>query len=166
MISNQEIVEDLVSQFGAEVTELEEPFGMLTFTVTKKNVLNVLRYLNESDRLRFRFLTDLTAVHYPEAEGKEFAVIYHLHSFENAVRLRMKVYLPKTDLRIPSATKLYASANWMERETFDFFGILFTEHPNLTRILNLDEMDYHPMRKEYPLEDATRQDKIDALFGR
>ena len=77
-----------------------------------------------------------------------------------------KVYLSKDDINIPTAVGLYAGANWMERETFDFYGINFTGHPNMTRILNMDEMDYHPMRKQYPLEDATRDDKIDALFGR
>ena len=98
--------------------------------------------------------------------GNEFCVVYHVHSFENGSRLRIKVYLPKENLGIPTATSLYAGANWMERETFDFYGIIFEGHPNLKRILNIDEMDYFPMRKEYPLEDATREDKIDALFGR
>jgi NADH-quinone oxidoreductase subunit C len=63
-------------------------------------------------------------------------------------------------------TSLYAAANWMERETFDFYGIIFTGHPNLRRILNADEMDYFPLRKEFPLEDATRSDKEDKYFGR
>lgn len=166
MISNQEIVEELVSQFGPKVSELEEPFGLLTFTTSADDIIPILEYLNESDRLKFKFLTDIAGIHFPDSEGKELGVIYHLHSFENAVRLRIKVYLPKERPEIPTACELYASANWMERETFDFYGIKFTGHPNLTRILNMDEMDYHPMRKEYPLEDGTREDKVDALFGR
>jgi NADH-quinone oxidoreductase subunit C len=93
-------------------------------------------------------------------------VVYHVHSFIQNFRARIKVFLAEADLHIPTATGLYASANWMERETYDFFGIIFDGHPNLTRILNMDEMDYFPMRKQYPLEDATREDKIDALFGR
>ena len=80
--------------------------------------------------------------------------------------MRIKVFLAADDVHIPTMTTLYPTANWMERETYDFFGILFDGHPNLKRILNIDEMDYFPMRKEYPLEDATREDKIDALFGR
>ncbi|MFT4734474.1 MAG: NADH-quinone oxidoreductase subunit C [Algoriphagus sp.] len=166
MISNQEIVEELVSHFGPKITELEEPFGLLTFRASPEDIIPILEYLNDSDRLRFKFLTDITGIHFPDSQGKEFGVIYHLHSFENAIRLRMKVYLPKEKPEIPTASKLYASANWMERETFDFYGVKFIGHPNLTRILNMDEMDYHPMRKEYPLEDGTREDKIDALFGR
>ena len=166
MISNQEIVEDLVGQFGDKVLNFEEPNGLLTFDTLPSSIIEILTYINKSDRLRFKFLTDITAIHYPDAPGNEFCVVYHVHSFENAVRLRIKVYLTKENLDIPTATTLYAGANWMERETFDFYGIQFTGHPNLKRILNMDDMDYHPMRKEYPLEDATREDKIDAQFGR
>jgi NADH-quinone oxidoreductase subunit C len=166
MLSNQEIVEDLFGHFGDKVNSLEEPHGLLSFTTPKDNILEVIKYLNEHERFRFTFLTDITAVHLPDNTGKEFAVVYHLHSWENKTRIRIKVFCSNQDLTIPSATALYASANWMERETYDFFGIQFTGHPNLKRILNIDEMDYFPMRKEYPLEDATREDKIDALFGR
>jgi NADH-quinone oxidoreductase subunit C len=74
--------------------------------------------------------------------------------------------VPISNPIVPTLTTIYAAANWMEREAFDFYGILFEGHPKLKRILNADDMDYFPMRKEYPLEDATRQDKIDALFGR
>ncbi len=93
-------------------------------------------------------------------------VDYHMHSFVHGFRIRIKVALSEADIHIPTATGLFAGANWMERETYDFFGILFDGHPNLKRILNIEEMDYFPMRKEYPMEDATREDKIDALFGR
>ncbi|AWW00597.1 NADH-quinone oxidoreductase subunit C [Arcticibacterium luteifluviistationis] len=166
MISHQEIVDELVGHFGTKVTEFEEPHGLLTFVCQANDIIDILEYLKESDRLKFRFLTDITGIHFPDAKGKEFGVVYHLHSFENAVRLRIKVYLSKEDINIPTAVNVYVGANWMERETFDFYGIKFTGHPNLIRILNMDEMDYHPMRKEYPLEDASREDKIDALFGR
>jgi NADH-quinone oxidoreductase subunit C len=89
-----------------------------------------------------------------------------LHNLVDNVRIRFKVY---TDINKPdvfSATALYLSANWMERETYDFFGVNFIGHPNLKRILNVDEMDYFPMRKEYPLEDISRLDKDDEMFGR
>lgn len=166
MLRNQEIVEDLAAQFGEKLAEFEEPNGLLTFTANAGSILEILEYLNKSDRLRFRFLTDITGIHYPDAQGKEFCVVYHLHSFENGVRLRIKVYLTEENPTVQTVTSLYTGANWMERETFDFFGIKFDGHPNLTRILNMEDMDYHPMRKQYPLEDATREDKIDALFGR
>jgi NADH-quinone oxidoreductase subunit C len=89
-----------------------------------------------------------------------------LHSWENNTRVRIKVFVPITDPKVPTLTTLFAAANWQERETFDFYGIEYIGHPNLKRILNMEDMDYFPMRKEYPLEDATREDKIDALFGR
>jgi NADH-quinone oxidoreductase subunit C len=111
-------------------------------------------------------LTDLQAVHYPDNAGAELAVVYHLHNLVDNVRIRMKVF---TDINTPdvySATALFQSANFMERETYDFFGVNFVGHPNLIRILNVDEMDYFPLRKEFPLEDQTRIDKDDEMFGR
>lgn len=166
MFSNQQIAEDLLSHFGENVNTFEEPWGLLTFTTNRQNIITLLEYLNKHETFRFKFLTDLTGIHLPDSKGAEFGVIYHLHSLENNVRIRIKVFLSKDDLHIPTASTVHACANWMERETYDFFGILFDGHPKLMRILNIEEMDYFPMRKEYPLEDATRQDKIDALFGR
>ena len=82
------------------------------------------------------------------------------------VRIRVKTYLPINNPEIQSITGLFASANWMERETFDFYGIIFKGHPNLKRILNVEYLDYFPLRKEYPLEDPTREDKDNRFFGR
>ena len=93
-------------------------------------------------------------------------VIYHLHSLTNNVRVRIKVFLNGDDPVIPTATDLWEGANWMERETYDFFGINFQGHPNLVRILNVDDMTVFPMRREYPLEDPNRVDKKDYFFGR
>ncbi|HEY8402859.1 MAG TPA: NADH-quinone oxidoreductase subunit C, partial [Cytophagaceae bacterium] len=92
--------------------------------------------------------------------------IYHLHNLPKNFRLRLKTFFPKTDPVIDSLTPVFNSANWMERETYDFFGIIFKGHPNLKRILNVDDMDYFPLRKEYALEDPTRDDKKDNMFGR
>ena len=119
-----------------------------------------------SSALKFRFLTDLTAIHYPNQPGRELAVVYHLHNLVDNVRLRFKLFVPVAKPDVFTATALYESANWMERETFDFFGVNFVGHPNLKRILNVDEMEYFPMRKEFPMEDQTRIDKDDAMFGR
>jgi NADH-quinone oxidoreductase subunit C len=166
VISNQQVAEELLGEFGDKLSGMEEPFGLLTFTTTRENIIPLLEYINKSETLKVRFLTDICGIHLPENEGKEFGVIYHVHSLEKNIRIRFKVFLSKDDIHIPTATTIYESANWMERETFDFYGIIFDGHPKLIRILNIEEMDYHPMRKEYPLEDATREDKIDALFGR
>jgi NADH-quinone oxidoreductase subunit C len=108
----------------------------------------------------------LCAVNYPESANRELAVVYHLHNLVENTRLRFKVFTPVATPDVFTATQLFSSANWMERETYDFFGVNFVGHPNLKRILNVDEMDYFPLRKEYPLEDQTRIDKDDEMFGR
>ena len=165
-LSNEYITQRLQEKFGEDVYSFEEPFGMLTFETRPALNLKVMQALYDDPELGFQFLTDLTAVHYPAYKGRELAVVYHLHNLVDNIRLRLKVF---TDIERPdifTATKLYSSANWMERETYDFFGINFVGHPNLKRILNVDEMDYFPMRKEYPLEDQTRIDKDDEMFGR
>lgn len=165
-LTNITIKERLIAKFGDQVSGFEEPYGMLTFESPKENNLKVLQFLYDDEELRFQFLTDLCAVHYPGQTGRELAVVYHLHNLVDNIRIRFKVF---TDIEKPdvfTATQLYAAANWMERETYDFFGVQFVGHPNLKRILNVDEMDYFPLRKEYPLEDQTRIDKDDEMFAR
>ncbi|MEO5942943.1 MAG: NADH-quinone oxidoreductase subunit C [Ferruginibacter sp.] len=165
-LTNETIQKKLTDKFSDQLSDWGEPYGMLTFTATKENNLKVLQFLFDDEELRFKFLTDLQAVHYPDKKGAELAVVYHLHNLVDNIRLRFKVF---TDIKTPdvfSATALYESANFMERETYDFYGVNFVGHPNLIRILNVDEMDYFPMRKEYPLEDQSRIDKDDVMFGR
>jgi NADH-quinone oxidoreductase subunit C len=165
-ISNEFLLERLRADFDAAIRHAEAPYDLLTITVEPAAVPAILRKLHEDSILRFRFLTDICGSHYPDLPGEELCVIYHLHSLENNVRLRIKTHVPVDKPEVPTVSGLYASANWMERETYDFYGVIFTGHPDLRRILNADEMDYFPLRKEYPLEDATRTDKEDQYFGR
>lgn len=165
-LTNEQNKNALEAKFGTDVNTFEESFGMMSFHAPKDLNLKVLQFLFDDETLRFRFLTDITAVHYPDRVGEELAVVYHLHNMIDNVRLRFKVFTSIKDPKIFTATRLYESANWMERETYDFFGIDFVGHPNLIRILNVPEMDYFPMRKEFPLEDQTRIDKDDEMFGR
>lgn len=165
-LTNEIIQQRLTEKFGEQLTEWAQPYGMLTFTAPAELNLKVMQFLFDDEQLRFRFLTDLTGVHFPDRKGEELSVVYHLHNMVDGVRIRMKVYVPVEKPDVFTATKLYAGANWMERETFDFYGINFVGHPNLIRILNVDEMDYFPMRKEYTLEDPQRTDKDDEMFGR
>jgi NADH-quinone oxidoreductase subunit C len=165
-LTNETIKERLIAKFGEQLTHFEEPYGLLTFEAPKDLNLKVMQFLYDDGELRFQFLTDLTAVHYPDQAGRELAVVYHLHNMVDNIRLRFKVFTASEQPDIFTATQLYSAANWMERETYDFFGIHFVGHPNLKRILNVDEMEYFPMRKEFPLEDQTRIDKDDAMFGR
>lgn len=166
-LTNDHIKQRLLDKFGDDVANFTEPFGMLTFELPNKDMnLKVLQFLFDDPELKFRFLTDLQAVHYPDNTGRELAVVYHLHNLKDNVRIRFKVFTPVEKPDVFTATQLYACANWMERETYDFFGVNFVGHPNLKRILNVDEMDYFPLRKEYPLEERTRVDKDDEMFGR
>lgn len=165
-LSNEHIKQRLVEKFGDQVSGFEEHYGMLTFEAPREMNLKVLNFLYDDAELKFRFLTDITGVHYPDKTGQELAVVYHLHNLEDNVRIRFKVFANVNQPDVYTATGLFSAANWMERETFDFFGINFVGHPNLKRILNVEEMDYFPLRKEFPLEDQTRIDKDDEMFGR
>ena len=165
-MTNEQIKQHLVEKFGDAVTNISEPYGMLTFEVPAAQNLEVIRFLYEDEELAFRFMTDLTAVHYPAYKGRELAVVYHLHNLVANVRIRFKVFVPIEKPDVQSAVPVFATANWQEREAYDFYGVNFVGHPNLRRIQNVDEMDYFPQRKEYPLEDQTRLDKDDEMFGR
>ncbi|MFY8126952.1 MAG: NADH-quinone oxidoreductase subunit C, partial [Chitinophagaceae bacterium] len=165
-LTNEIVQQKLQEKFGDVLTEWSQEYGMLTFTAPKDLNLKVMQFLYDDADLQVQFLTDICAVHYPEKIGEEIAVVYHLHSLTNNFRLRFKVFTDAEKTEVFTATALYSSANWMERETYDFFGVNFVGHPNLKRILNVDEMDYFPLRKQYPLEDQTRIDKDDEMFGR
>ena len=165
-LTYETIQEKLNGQFGADNLLWENTYDQLTVTAPKELNLKILQFLFDDETLAFRFLTDICAVHYPDNTGAELAVVYHLHNLVANVRLRMKVFTAIEKPDVYTATSLFPGANWMERETYDFYGINFVGHPKLKRILNVDEMDYFPLRKEYPLEDQSRIDKDDEMFGR
>ena len=164
-LSNQVVLQKLTARFADKISVPTEPFGLLTLETNTETIAEVLRFLKEDKELQFNYLTDITGIHYPEQE-LAIGVIYHLHSLTHNVRIRIKVFLSAANPSIPSATTLWQGANWMERETFDFYGVQFEGHPDLRRILNVDDMTVFPMRKEYPLEDPNRVDKKDLFFGR
>lgn len=164
-ISNQVVLDKLNQQFAGKISAAAEPFGLLTFETTKEDIISILTFIKKDEELKFNYLTDITGIHYPGTE-LPIGVIYHVHSLVNNVRVRIKVFLEEANPVIPTATVLWNGANWMERETYDFFGITFEGHPNLSRILNMDDMTVFPMRKEFPLEDPNRVDKKDFFFGR
>ncbi len=163
---NEDIKAGLTAKFGDALSGFEESYGMLSVTAPAAMNLKVLQFLYDDERLRFRFLTDLTAIHFPDRAGEELCVVYQLHNLQDNARLRVKIYAPIAQPDVFTATQLFPGADWLERETYDFFGVNFVGHPNLTRIMNVDEMDYFPLRKEYPMEDASRRDKDDEMFGR
>jgi NADH-quinone oxidoreductase subunit C len=160
------IEEKLTQKFGDKVLDFQMSKDIFSFEVTPYALHEVIRTLKEDEDLNFHFLTDLCGVHYPDNdENHQYAVVYHLHNWVENTRIRVKTYLTATP-DVTSIIDLFLCANWMERETWDFYGINFKGHPQLKRILNMDEMISHPMRKEFPMEDSGRTDKDDRFFGR
>ena len=164
-MENSFIVDKLYKRFGEDILMMDMSADILSFTVASPVIHEVISFLKDDENLNFTFLTDLCGIHYPD-RGLPLGVIYHLHNLAENKRIRIRTFMALNKLQIPTVTDLFATANWMERETYDFYGIIFEGHPNLKRILNVEYMDFFPMRKEYPLEDPTREDKDDRYFGR
>lgn len=164
-MTNEFVLEAITREFPEYVISSSEPYGMLTIEVKKEDIKKIIHYLKDST-LEINFLTDICGIHYPEFPEKEIGVVYHLHNMMANFRLRLKIFMPRENIEVDSLTDLYAGANWMERETYDFYGIKFKGHPDLRPILNMEDLGYHPMLKEYRLEDGTRTDKDDNMFGR
>jgi NADH-quinone oxidoreductase subunit C len=161
---HDKVLSGLQSQFPEAVTYSGDDRDFPVFHIEKKDLLEVLQFLKSE--MGFKFLTTMCGIHYPDQGEQEFVMMYQLHCLQTNERIRLKCMMSKAHLDVPSCTSIFPTANWMEREAFDFYGFRFTGHPDLRRILNMDEMNYHPMRKEYALEDAGRDDKEDKYFGR
>ena len=164
-MTNEFVLEAINREFTDAVIASSEPFGFLTIEVKKEELKKIIHHLKESS-LRFIFLTDICGIHYPEDKEKELGIIYHLHNLEDNIRIRIKSFFSRENAEVDTITDLYSGANWMERETFDFYGIKFKGHPDLRVIVNSEDLGYHPLLKEYALEDGTRTDKDDTMFGR
>ena len=161
------IQDKLTDKFGNKVTGFIQQHDIFSFEVDSNSMNDVMRFLKEDETLRFNFLTDICGVHYPDFEkDRQLAVVYHMHNWMDNVRIRFKCFLNGDKPEVDTATNLFLGANWQERETYDFYGIIFKGHPQLKRILNMDEMESFPMRKEFPMEDGGRTDKDDRFFGR
>ena len=163
--TNNFVLEAISREFPDSVISSSEPYGMLTLELKKNDLKKIVHHMKDST-LGFTFLTDICGIHHPEILEKELGVIYHLHNLVENLRIRLKTFMPKENAEVDTLTDLFAGANWMERETFEFYGIKFKGHPDLRVILNEEGIGYHPMLKEYPLEDGTRTDKDDVMFGR
>lgn len=160
----EKIINIVRERFESEILSTETPYNFLTFNLKPEKIKDIIRFLYDHPEGKFKYLTTLCGIHYPEVHS--IAIMYQLHSLTNNWRVRLKIYLPEDQPETPTITDIFSGANWMERETYDFFGVKFTNHPDLRRILNVEDMIIHPLRKEYPLEDQTREDKSDLMFGR
>jgi NADH-quinone oxidoreductase subunit C len=141
----------LLDAHPAALRETHARLGDATALVDAAKIADVMRFLRDDPDTAFDMLTDLTAVDYL-GEALRFEVVYHLYSVSKNQRLRVKARIAESACEIDSLTGLWPSANWMEREVWDLYGIRFRGHPDLRRILLYDEFEGHPLRKDYPKE--------------
>ncbi len=159
MISNDLIREKVSQKFPQ--ARFEESLGMLSILVDKQQLVELVGFLKEDETLSFDYLTDLTGVDYLKQEREpRFEVVYHLYSFKNNHRVRIKLGVPEEDMTVPSMTRFWKAANWLEREAFEMFGFNFAGHPDLRRLLTPDLFEGFPLRKDYPLRGRGERDVI------
>ena len=161
----QEFQDGIKSKLGDAVLDVQM-LDMLTITVKRDAIFNVIKCLKEEPEFNFMYLTSMCGMHFENTTNEQLGMVYMLHNLEKNWRVRIKIYFPLNDPNVSTITPLFSAANWMEREAYDFFGILFKGHPNLKRILNMEDISFFPLRKDFPLEDPNRKDKDDAMFGR
>lgn len=162
----EKVLNLLKVRFPDQEWPFDYSYGMLAVSCTPGVLYDVIKYLKEDEQTGYSFLTDITGIHIPSDVNKEIGVIYHLHNMRANQRIRVKTFCAESKPEVQSITTLWPTANWLEREAYDFFGIEFKGHPDLRRIMNVPEMDYFPLRKQYKMEDQTRTDKEDIFFGR
>ena len=122
--------------------------GEITFHIRREDLAFVAQMLRDDERLRFELCAGVSGVHYPEDSGRELHAVYHLLSMTHNRRIRLEVTCPDSDPHIPSLVSVYPTNDWHERETYDFFGLIFDGHPALTRIMMPDDWPGHPQRKD------------------
>jgi NADH-quinone oxidoreductase subunit C len=144
-------LEAALPDFGAAVERVVVDRGELTFHVRREHLKAVARTMRDRPDLRFELCSGVSGVHFPADEGAELHAVYHLLSITHNRRVRLEVTCPDADPHVPSLVDVYPTNNWHERETYDFFGIVFDGHPALTRIEMPDDWVGHPQRKDYPL---------------
>jgi NADH-quinone oxidoreductase subunit C len=137
--------------FGEAVEKVVVFRGELTLDVARQHLVEVAQAVRDDAGLRFELCLGVSGVHYPTDSGRELHAVYPLMSITHNRRVRLEVAAPDADPRIPSLFSVYPTTDWHERETYDFFGIIFDGHPSLTRIEMPDDWHGHPQRKDYPL---------------
>ncbi len=160
----EKIIAVVNDKYAGEILHTEMLYDFLTITLKKDKIVAIIKHLYDHSDTKFQYLTTLCGIHFPDLS--QIAVMYQLHNMVSNQRIRLKIYLPIENPSVQTLTTVFPAANWMERETYDFYGVIFDGHPNLKRILNVEEMTIFPLRKEYPLEDQVREDKNDSMFGR
>jgi len=145
----QDLGDHIEAALSDDVRARDVTHGELTMVVQASAIQRVIRFLRDSSNCRFEQLIDVCGVDYPERD-RRFEVVYHLLSYSNNLRIRIKIEVAE-DEAVASVSALYSSANWWEREVWDLFGIYFTDHPDLRRLLTDYGFEGHPLRKDFPL---------------
>ena len=165
------VIQQLRERFADHILTVIDQRRELSVVVNKDVSLEILEFLKTDSNLSYDFLVDVTAIDYSQMEDvlveydyARFMVIYHLNSLMTNERLRVKVPVNEKELTIKSAVALWNSANWLEREVYDMFGVNFDGHPDLRRILMPDDFEGFPLRKDYPLQGRGEREKFN--FGR
>jgi NADH-quinone oxidoreductase subunit C len=144
------VLEKLNAHFKDSVVSVNEFRGELTVIIKKEDLVRLCDFLKHDDELTFDLLEDLSGVDmYTPAE--RFQVVYHLFSLKNRYRLRVKVVVDESELKVPTVSSVWSTANWHEQEAYDMFGIIFEGHPDLRRLYMPEEFEYYPLRKDFPL---------------
>lgn len=146
-----EVLDESGTGFATAVESVVVDRGELTLNVARAHLVQVAQALRDDQDLRFELSLGVNGAHYPQEEGRELHAVYHLVSVTHGRRIRLEVTAPEADPHIPSTVAVYPANDWHERETWDFFGIVFDGHPGLARIEMPDDWPGHPQRKDYPL---------------
>jgi NADH-quinone oxidoreductase subunit C len=142
------LIEKIKSRFGAEILDAQNERDEETFTIDRERAYDLFRALRDDSDFQFNFLTDLTAVDWLDRKPR-FDVVYQLNSLTLAHRIRVKIGVDAAEAWVHSVVGVWGAADWLERECFDMFGIVFKGHPDLRRILMYDSFEGHPLRKDY-----------------
>ena len=145
----KELGDHIAATLGDDVLQVELALGELTVAVRRPSIIKALTFLRDDTRCSFEQLIDITAVDWPDREER-FEVVYHLLSYKHNQRIRLKLTTDE-DTPVASCVSVYSAANWFERETWDLFGVFFSDHPDLRRILTDYGFEGHPFRKDFPL---------------
>ena len=151
-LAPNDIAEKIKEKFADQVIEVVEFRDQVSVIVKRDQILSILKFLHDDPLLSLNHLQDLTAVDYSKKKEIRFEVVYNLYSIRHRHKIRIRAQVPENDTKIDSVVPIWSGANWHERECYDMFGITFTGHPDLRRILMPEDWEGFPLRKDYPLK--------------
>jgi NADH-quinone oxidoreductase subunit C len=144
------VPQKLKEQFNETDFEVSEYLDELTIKIPKEQIVKVCDFLKRDSDLEFLLCQDITAIDWAKRKNR-FTVVYHIYSFKNNFRLRLKVDVDESDCTVDTVSSVWKGANWQERETYDMYGIKFNNHPDLRRMYMPEDFEYYPLRKDFPL---------------